>query len=526
MNRFALNIVLGAMLLVSPVSCLVSWWTEVSPHVAMQDPATGHILYSLCNSNHTPIFPTDGKNALNLLKRARNGTALAGAGWYDAKKLKTVASLFFINEDGSIVNGYFECDMNTGFYATKGEYVISSTAGVQSIHPQTGLTVELLGAENGYRVFFHDEKKRVNVLSYTTKTDWQLQGQISQEVVPTMALSSVHSGVANVSVIFPKDSETLEISRYYKDDSWRIATLPRPLANNTVTNNTDAANILLDSSMTPNFTLPAWPRNVTSFAASVDHSYVRSIFYIGTDAKLHQVSNINWAWTMMPGQAERLWPVADEPAGALTSTNNFDTNEIWLWYRSNGSLVQVYHNPQGLWVDATTVPSFNTTPPADGGSASPTETSGATAKPAVLSMEAKAGIGVGVTVGVLAIAGIGIFFFVRRRRQQIEAEEARLKEIEAVTRQTSFGNSIYGAGGVGPYSEYGNLVWSPEGPREKLGTPILEADTRDIMPPQELPVGERHELVGEGHFREMDATGQNAARRSIGGWREAQADRQ
>ncbi|KAF9871541.1 hypothetical protein CkaCkLH20_10952 [Colletotrichum karsti] len=493
----------------------------------MQDPATGNILYSTCNSNSTPILPTDGQNVFRLMRKPRNGTALAGAGWYDTGKKQTAASVFFQAENGAIVNGYFECNTATGRYTAKGEYVISTTAHVESIHPETGLAVELLGAEEGYRLFFHDEDKRVNVLAYTTKTDWQLRGRISQDEVASMALSSVHSGQSNVSVVFPKDSENLEISRYFKDDTWRLATLPRPLENDTMTNNTDATGIVFDSSVAPNFTMTAWASNRTNMAASVDRSSVRSIFYIGADSKLHQLSNINLVWTVVTEQDPRLWPVAEKAGGSLTATSNFDTNEMWLWYRANGSLVQLYHGSDGLWTQASVVPSFNATESVETGpeeSASPTATPSTTAKPMILSTAAKAGIGAGLAVGVAALMGFGITFFVRRRRQQIATEKARLKELEVAKQQISWGQNINGAGGAGPYTASGNFVRSTEEPIEKLGVQILEADT--TTPPQELAVGEIYELAGDGCWGEMDATGQNGARRSIGGWREAQAQKQ
>ncbi|KAF6838927.1 hypothetical protein CPLU01_02197 [Colletotrichum plurivorum] len=524
--------ILAMTALLSPASGLTAWWTELSPHMAKQDPTTGKILYSACHSNSTPIFPTDGSNAFKLRKLPRNGTSVAGAGWYDVEKKHTIASIFYQTQDGSIANGYFECNMETGLYTVKGEFDISATAKLTSIHPETGLAVELLGADNGYRLFFHDENKRVSALSYTTKTDWELVGRISQEEVPTMVLSSLHSGQMNMSVVFPKDAQNLEISRYYKDNTWRLATLPQPLANSSLTNETDTAGILLDSSQTPNFTLPAWSGATTNIAASVDSSYVRSIFYLGTDSKLHQISNIAWQWTVMPDQDQRLWPAPDEAGGPLAAVNNFATNEIWLYYSSNGSTVQLHHGSDGLWAQATVIQSSNTTQPAaedpnESASSGPSATATATAEPMVLSVGAKAGIAVGVGVGVIALAGIGIVFFIRRRRQQVAVEEARLKEIEAFTRQTSFGNSENGAGvpGAGVYGA-GTPVSAVEGPNEKFGTQLVEANAVDTVPPQELnTVSDRYELLGEGHWREMDATGQNGARRSIGGWREAQAAR-
>lgn len=291
-----------------------------------------------------------------------------------------------------------------------------------------------------------------------------------------------------------------------------------------MTSETDTADILLDSSQAPNFTLPAWPGSTANIAATVDSSYVRSIFYLGTDSKLHQISNINWQWTVMSDQDQVLWPAPDEAGGVLAAANNFNTNEIWLYYRSNGSMVQLHHGSDGLWKQADVIQSINTTQPAEvpNESASSVPSASATAEPMVLSVGAKAGIAVGVCVGVLGLAGIGIMFFIRRRRQQVAVEEARLKEIEAFTRQTSFGNSVHGPGGYGA----GTPVSAVEGPTEKFGTELVEATAVDTVPARELDtVNDRYELIGEGHWREMDATGQNKARRSIGGWREAQAAR-
>ncbi|TQN73226.1 hypothetical protein CSHISOI_02230 [Colletotrichum shisoi] len=505
MARF-LTYLLGTIILLSPpASCITAWWTELSPHLAMQDPETGKIVYSACNSNSTPILPVDGLNAFSLQNKPRIGTSIAAAGWYDVGEHTTMASVFYQAEDGALVNGYFVCDFQTGHYNTSGEYMISKTAGVESIHNETGLAVELLSSKDGYRLFFHDEAKTVNVMSYTTTIgEWQLQGTISQDPVGGMALASTHSGQMNISVVFPKDAENIEVSRLFKDETWRLATLPRPLVGNGVNASTNASDIMLDSSFKPNFTLPAFSNNLTSLGAVVDQSYVRSIFYVGTDAKLHQVSNINWQWKSMPDQNSGIWPVADIAGGPFATASNVDTNEAWIWYRSNGSLVQLYHGGNGLWAQATRVPSSNATKPLDEG---PSET--VTGKPVVLSTGAKTGIGIGVSLGVIALAGVGILLLRRRRRQQeAVAEAARLKEAEAMAQMAPFGN----------------LTWGPESPTEKHGTELVEADAVGTTAPQELAsAGERYELVGEGHWREMDATGQNGARRSIGGWREAQA---
>jgi len=482
----------AALLLASPATCLTAWYTALSPHVAMQDLETGKILYSACNSNSTPIFPTDGLNAFRIQRTPRNGTSLAAAGWYDTEKKTTMASVFFQAEDGSIINGYYVCDFASGHYAINGEYTISATAAVDSIHNETGLSVELLGADDGYRVYFHDEEKKVNAMKYTPKTDWQFEGPVSQDPVGGMSLASAHYGQLNISVVYAKDAENFETAMYFKDDTWRLTTLPQPLVGGQVNGKTNASSIALDSSVKPNFTLPAFASNLTGLDVIIDRANVRSILYLGTDAKLHQVTNTDDQWKLMPDQESLRWPVADSPYGPFAATSNYETNEAWIWYPSNGNLVQLYQNAAGSWTQATTVPSVNTTSTA---SAIPEA-----GKPVVLSTGAKAGIGIGISFAVVALAGVGLLLLKRRRRKQAAAaaEAARLKEAEAT------------ANGWGTYP-----------PMEKHGSEVFEADA--ALAPQELmDTAERFELVGEGHWREMDATGQNGARRSIGGWREEQ----
>ncbi|OLN85710.1 hypothetical protein CCHL11_07762 [Colletotrichum chlorophyti] len=458
----------------------------------MQDPHTGNILHSVCNAS-TTSFPTDGLNSFDLTRAPRNGTAVAVAGWYQSERSTTAASLFYQAKDGSLVNAFYWCDFSTGRYAIVGEYYISETAEVPSIHNETGISVQLLGSDTGYRVLFHDENRRVNVLSYTPKTNWNYHGLISQDTAAGFGLTSIHSGQTNVSVIFPKDSANLEVSRFNKDDTWHLDAMPRPLVGGTFTNATKATDIVLDSSVEPSFELPAWSSDITKLGMAIDARYTRHMYYLGTDAKLHWVSGTDEEWTLMPDQSSALWPVADEANGEMAVVGNFDSSEVWVWYRVGGTMTQLYQDTSGKWHEPVAVPTAWFIPN--------TET-------ASLSTGAKIGIGIGVSAGAVALLGVGLFFFIRRRRQRAAAaaEAARLKEAEA--------------GGVGSHTELdGDGEWS----KEAGGEPVAEADAVGTTAPQELnAVGEVHELVGEGHWKEMDATGQNKARRSIGGWREAQ----
>ena len=69
-------------------SDIAAWYTPLGPQVMMQDPISGDLWHSSCHSNRTPIFPLEKPNVFPLKYEPRNGTALAGAGWYDKSKTK------------------------------------------------------------------------------------------------------------------------------------------------------------------------------------------------------------------------------------------------------------------------------------------------------------------------------------------------------------------------------------------------------------------------------------------------------
>jgi hypothetical protein len=72
---------------------LYAYATERTTQVGIQDPSTGDIFYSNCNSEDTPIFPLDEPNVLETDNKPRNGTALAAAGWWDTEKIIVRRSL-------------------------------------------------------------------------------------------------------------------------------------------------------------------------------------------------------------------------------------------------------------------------------------------------------------------------------------------------------------------------------------------------------------------------------------------------
>ncbi|RFU80027.1 hypothetical protein TARUN_2145 [Trichoderma arundinaceum] len=396
--------------------------------LGMQDPKTGDIWISNCNTNinGAPLFPTDTPIVLPTKNRPKMGTSLAATGWWDSQKV--VASIFWHAENGYIVNGFYNCNPETGALVQQGEYNISHTAQVKSVHNNTGLAVELLGSTAGYRVFYHDAEGQVNEMSYTQKTDWDYYGTVSQDPASGFALASAHSAANNISVVFPKSAKDIEVSRLNQDGKWHISTFPETVSN-IPTNNTAPNKISINPKVAPKFSLPAWDGETKAMGVAIDNLYTRTVFYIGNDRKLYEAANVNFQWGMLPNQSRSVWPLADEANGEMAVTFNFQTNEAWIYYMSNSTLVQAYRGQDGKWTNHTVLP--NTTPSNndDGGSDNDGSNNGDDnnkSQPAStgLSTGAKAGIGIGVSVGAIGVGLLGLLFFLRRRRQQAAANAA------------------------------------------------------------------------------------------------------
>lgn len=112
--------------------------------------------------------------------------------------------------------------MKTGKLVRSGEYRISETAEIASIHSNSGLAVDLLGADNGYRVFYHNEDRNVMVLRYTQTTDWADGGYVSQGIAAGMAIGSAHIDKENMTVAFPRGENDIWTSRLEKSGRWRL----------------------------------------------------------------------------------------------------------------------------------------------------------------------------------------------------------------------------------------------------------------------------------------------------------------
>ncbi|KAM0257760.1 hypothetical protein ACHAQJ_004211 [Trichoderma viride] len=456
--------------------------TNKGVQVGMQDPKSGDIWVNNCNANidGAPLFPTESPIVLPVGSKVKMGGSIAATGWWDSQHV--IASIFWHAADGTIVNGLYQCNDDSGSFAQTGEYVISNTSNVSpdDIHPNTGLAVELLGSTAGYRVFYHNKDGQVNELSYTTSTNWDYGGSVSQDSTSGFALGSAHSSTDNITVVFPKSSKDIEVSRLNQDNTWHISTFPETIENSP-TNKTAASKIEINTDVATKFALPAWNGKPGALGVAIDNSFTRTVYYIGTDKKLYEVGNINFQWSVFANQSASSWPEADDANADLAATYNQQTGEAWVYYSSNGSLVQAYRGTNGKWSAHTVLPTSASTPGggSTGGGSSNTGSgdndNNAQTPSAGLSTGAKAGIGIGVSVGAIGVGLLGLFFFLRRRRQQAAANAAANDKDQPINLgeyRSPSEQALYMADGTLAPAYTPQTPYDAHDPVKKAGTPV------------------------------------------------------
>ncbi|KAI1334711.1 hypothetical protein F5Y15DRAFT_284132 [Xylariaceae sp. FL0016] len=398
---------------------IAAWYNTRGPSILMQDDDTGGIRYSYCNGNSTPILPEDTSMVLPLTQYTpRNNTGLSATGWYDGNT--TWTSMFYLSDDGSIVNSLLECDWNTGEWVNTGDWVISGGAPTPAIN--SSITAVLLGSTAGYRVFYNGLDGTLHEIGYTKQ--WSYYGVVSNDAISSPAIGATFFAEnENVTVVRPRDSKNIGVSTWYPKERWNLTSFPEPLAGDNNTNGTSASNLELDSSTT-SYDLPSWDGTASTIVAGIDNSLTHYVFYIGTDKQLHQAFNGKEGWLLSTEADKNSWPVADTAGGSLGISCDYTTQAIRLYYSSGGSIVEVASN-DGKWATATTLATSNATSTGnstgDSGSDSDNNDNGGGG----LSDGAKAGISAGVTLGVIAIAGMIIaFVFLRRRQRKLDADAA------------------------------------------------------------------------------------------------------
>ncbi|KAI1092935.1 hypothetical protein F5B19DRAFT_178913 [Rostrohypoxylon terebratum] len=430
-------------LLAGHVSCgsIAAWWNTRGPSFLMQDDDTGGILYSLCNSNHTPIFPDDKTLAAPFYNHIpKNKTSLAAAGWTDSDT--AWASMFYLDNNDEIINTLLKCDWNTGHWINTGEYITSG--GSPKASPTSALSVVLLGATDGYRVYYNDIEGTLHEIGYTTSSSWAYYGVVSNDKTSAQAIGSTFSK-KNITVMRPRDDSNIGVSRLNSDNLWHLSAFPEPLAGNNITNITSSSNLNLSTS-TANFSLPAWNGNASALAVSIDNAYTRSVFYIGSDSNIYQAGNKNYRWSMFNQTVSNAWPLADTAGGAIGVANAFGTDILRLYYVSGGKVVEA-NGDGGTWVEATVLATQNASQVSTTSGANSTDSGDGEG----LSDGAKVGIAVGVTLGIIAVAGMGVMiWFLRYRQSKLDAKAA-----------SAAGTSVSGA--VSPGSAYVGAADKPAG---------------------------------------------------------------
>ncbi|KAI1100160.1 hypothetical protein F4804DRAFT_336543 [Jackrogersella minutella] len=414
---------------------IAAWTTGTgASQIIMQDDATGNIFYSLCNSNgSTPIFPADESAAFvfesNLAPR--NGTSLAGTGWVDTDNAN-VAAIWFQKEGGQIVYQLWKCNSTGHFnpYDSRSQRVIGVD---QSVHSMTGLMALNLGSENGYRVYFQDERKATKALGYNQETNiWRLEGLISRDSIGGFPIGACFLDIDQITVVEARDNDNIEISKQLHNGTWIISTFPTPLGNVQrdpriqqllpPTNDTASTDFSLNTTKSVHWSLEAWDGNAGGIGLTINTDSIRSIFYIGNDSLLHSITEANATWWKSTPQDENIWPRADAPNAPFATVYDPFHDKVYIYYVSGGYVFQIYQSSKDQWDAAVQLPKYNTTATADKVSNER------------LSIGSKAGIGVGVSVVGIALLLLGVCAITKRNKHK---EDKKNTEAETETVQTT-----------------------------------------------------------------------------------------
>ncbi|KAH9895342.1 hypothetical protein F4778DRAFT_783698 [Xylariomycetidae sp. FL2044] len=403
---------------------MTSWHAGFdAPQIIMQDDQTGKLFHSYCNSSDgSPVFPESDFPTLPIPDELgpRKGTGLATTGYANGADMTAVVNWQMSNH--SIVHGLFICNRTTGLFdLVPGAPWIISGGDNPDPNADSGLAMVHLEGESGYQVYYQDGSKAVVALRYTQSDNWKPAGNVSQDAIQGFHIGAGSVGKSTITVVAPRDDNNIEISTVLQDNgTWVISTFPTPLEpvdrpedkiklDLAPTNFTLARNFTLDTKAGAELSLDGWFYRVSGMALTFDPQGTRSIFYMGNDSKVHQITEDNGDWKLADRPDETKWPDADSPDTPFAVTYDNVGGQIWMYYRSGGSMTQIYRSMDG-WDEASPLPSAFPT-------AEKSSSSG-------LSRGAKAGIGVGVSIGGLALIALGAYIFLQRRRGKQEKAAA------------------------------------------------------------------------------------------------------
>ncbi|KAK5663174.1 hypothetical protein OQA88_6591 [Cercophora sp. LCS_1] len=493
---------------VSPCqAAIAAWWNGIAPQILIQNADSSDIRHSACNQFGTPAYsPSDKKYVLPLNIKAKQGTPLAGVGYWN--EMTTIASIYYIEVGGAVANILVECEMKTGIFRNTGNRIVSDDE--TTVHQNTSLAAVLLGASGGYRAYFHDENMAINELGYTKDGGWEYRGIVSPDHQQWPALGAAFTGSQNITVASARDNENIETTRFFSDQTWHITTLPRPLEGNLTTHQANVSEIAINATATVNFTLPAWNGKPGALGVSIDSSYTRSVWYIGNDSALYSVRNKDGAWGLSPNQSTAFWPTADGPNAEFGIASDFRSSMVRLYYFVKGQLAEVKYE-SGAWkawsAVATPTPVSTDTPGSSGPDSSETE-----AASTGLSTGAKAGVGVGVALGIIALGALGAAFFLIRKRNKSAAGGTQQPPPASLDHPSPV--PPYGSPGQSPDSaNYDHYMWEKKHagvapyPQAVYAPVQLDAPSRPMelaapQPMYELPDQTySHELVADNNPR-------------------------
>lgn len=182
------------------------------------------------------------------------------------------------------------------------------------------------------------------------------------------------------------------------------------------------------------FPTDSWGFTFSSFSAAVarigtvtNSGGIPSVFYVGTDGYLRRfASDTQGHWHEDDSQDDSKWPAADDASADFGIAYDASGNRVWLYYVSQGAMVQVYQSAVDVWQNFARLPTYNSSLAASSSSSS-SSGEGSTSSSSGsnlssfsstdgLTTGAKAGLGVGLGVGIpLICAAIFLLFFLRRR---------------------------------------------------------------------------------------------------------------
>ncbi|KAM0506850.1 hypothetical protein ACHAP9_003196 [Verticillium nonalfalfae] len=201
------------------MASLAAWSTDMGDQLVLQAPISHLLYHSSCNTSNDLVFPVNDPFVLETEFPPKEHSSLAGVGWFDA--VTTWACLWYQDSSNNLVYARYECNATSGAYALHNSEIISTALpdGI-ALHDRTALNAVLLGAEEGIRVYVHDEERRIHELSFHNPTGWLHGGLVADQPGNGFALASAASAEKEVTVIVPGDQRIQVLQKGIEDAVW------------------------------------------------------------------------------------------------------------------------------------------------------------------------------------------------------------------------------------------------------------------------------------------------------------------